>query len=70
MGRNPWGCGLISDKDRGQLLRMAGNIAGGILSGANPFDADPKYEAAVAEVSVRVAYKILKDVDALIEVSR
>ena len=52
---------MISEKDRGQLLRMAGNIACGFVSQDNVYDAD-----RVAELSAEIAYKTMLTVDKLI----
>lgn len=52
----------ISEKDRSQLLRMAGNIACGIITGLN----DVRYEE-VAEASARLALATLRKVDKLIQ---
>lgn len=52
---------MISEKDRSQLLRMAGNIACGIVTAnirAIPDD--------VAKDSVYMAWRILENVDSLI----
>jgi hypothetical protein len=53
---------MINEKDRGQLLRMAGNIAGGIMVHCNMYETE-----TVAEVSAKLALETLKEVDRLIE---
>ncbi len=60
----------IGEKDRSQILRMAGNIACGLVTGINPYESDDKLENKIAEVSARIAIKTMKDVDAAIEVSK
>jgi len=49
---------MIDPKDRGQLLRMAGNIACGF--------ADKVPEDILSELSARIAIETLKEVDRLI----
>jgi hypothetical protein len=57
---------MITEKDRGQLLRMAGNIAGGIMADSSlRLPNDTAYDA-VAEKSARLAIKTLEAVDALL----
>jgi len=49
----------MTEKDRSQLLRMAGNIACGLVTG------NERKIVEVADESVRLAYAILKEVDRL-----
>jgi hypothetical protein len=53
---------MIDPKDRSQLLRMAGNIAGGLLA-ATPEMKD----LPVAVYSAKLAMDTLREVDRLIE---
>lgn len=53
----------INDKDRSQLLRMAGNIACGIAHGLNPSQHDNVWELYIANCSARIAIETLKAVD-------
>lgn len=52
---------MINEKDRGQLLRMAGNIACGLATRA-----DQVQMYLVPELSAQLAFETLKEVDKLI----
>lgn len=56
----------ISEKDRGQILRMAGNIACGFASQANPYDLSDTGKLVAARVSAEIALLTLQEVDKLI----
>lgn len=49
---------MISDKDRGQLLRMAGNIACGLVPNCSMEDLE-----RIPKLSARLALETLKAVD-------
>ena len=53
---------MFNEKDRSQLLQMAGNIAGGICSRQN-FDGSNE---KIAEISAHIAWKTMQAVDKLI----
>ena len=51
---------MITEKDRGQLLRMAGNIACGMVSDGTTD------QALIARVSASIAYKTMLEIDRII----
>jgi len=58
----------INEKDRGQLLRMAGNIACGLSNGMNIFSATGSREVSlIANLSAEIAIETLGAVDKEIE---
>lgn len=57
----------ISEKDRGQLLRMAGNIACGLAMYPAPVRWDEAWERVISESSARIARMTLEAVDREIE---
>lgn len=52
---------MISEKDRSQLLRMAGNIACGFATSSNVHET-----GFIAKLSAKIAYETLLEVDRLI----
>ena len=54
----------VTDKDRSQLLRMAGNIAGGIC--ANPDLVEGLTDEAIAKYSANIALATMQAVDRLL----
>lgn len=57
----------INDKDRGQILRMAGNIASGMFE---DLDDVVRCRGRIADVSVKLAIEILFSVDKEIEINK
>lgn len=55
---------IISEKDRGQLLRMAGNIACGFATSANVHDT-----GFISKLSAKIALETMQEVDHLISES-
>jgi hypothetical protein len=56
---------MINERDRSQLLRMAGNVACGFVTNNNLNDCFS--QKLIAEISVGIAYEILLSVDKLID---
>ena len=56
---------MITEKDRAQLLRMAGNIAAGIATGDE--DLGEKDQCWIARASASLAYKTMLEIDKLTE---
>ena len=52
---------VINEKDRGQLLRMAGNIACGLVTNCNIHDM-----GHVSKLSAEIAFETLQAVDHLL----
>jgi hypothetical protein len=57
----------IDAKDRGQLLRMAGNIAGGFVQDRDPNLIPPSDLVIIGTVSAQIAIETLLAVDSLVE---
>lgn len=54
----------IDQKDRGQLLRMAGNIAGGLVHGMNVHGVNNgAVVALIANLSARIALQTMEELD-------
>lgn len=56
----------INEKDRSQLLRMAGNIACGLCSFQSHYVPNEKQSKNIAEASAFIALETMKEVDRLI----
>lgn len=65
VGRDPGKRVMINEKDRGQLLRMAGNIACGLAADIGEISVVdyPQQVKWIAETSARIALETLKAVD-------